>query len=51
MRPLTQFHPKIRGTQLQKIAKFWLTFSIAFTEVNILYPKTHKFGPERFLEK
>ena len=45
MRPLTEFSPKIKASQLQKKATFHLF------EVQIRYWKNFKFGPEHFFKK
>ena len=54
MRLYTQFQLKIRATKLQKVLDFVLldnNFTNVITEVQILYRKTFKFGPGRFLER
>ena len=51
MRFFTQFQIRIRATRLRKSANFILLdsyFTDPFTEVQIRYRKTFKFGQERF---
>ena len=49
-----QFVPNIGATKLRKSPKFCLTWQLlyqSFTDVQIRYWKTFKFGPRRFLER
>ena len=54
MRFFTQFQLKLEQLSCKKVLNFILLdnyFADLFTEIQIRYPKTFKFGPGRFLER